>query len=179
MHPQVIIKFWFEEIDRKLWFSKNDEFDKILADTFFPIYIAAKSNELYEWRETIEGRLAEIILLDQFSRNFFRNSSQSFATDPLSLCLAQEAVSQKLDLKLSIKQRAFLYMPYMHSESMLIHQQAIKLFSIDGLEDNLRFEIHHKKIIELFGRYPHRNKLLGRESTPEEIKFLTQPGSSF
>jgi len=179
MNYQEIIKFWFEDIDRKLWFSKSDDFDGLLKEKFLPHYHAAKANELFSWRQHIQGRLAEIIMLDQFSRNLFRDSPLAFATDPLSLCLAQEAISQQLDKQLPLRQRAFLYMPYMHSESVIIHEQAVKLFSIEGLEDNLRFEIRHKKIIEQFGRYPHRNKILGRESTFEEIEFLTQPGSSF
>ena len=179
MKYQTVIKFWFEEIDNKLWFSKSDDFDRLLEVKFLTAYHAAKSNELFEWRQNIQGRLAEIILLDQFSRNLFRNSPLAFATDPLSLCLAQQAVSLQLDMDLPLKQRAFLYMPYMHSESLVIHQEAVKLFSNAGLDDNLRFEIRHKNIIEQFGRYPHRNKILGRESTAEEMDFLSHPGSSF
>lgn len=179
MHYQTIIQFWFEEVDKKLWFSKSDDFDCLLEEKFLSTYHAAKSNELFNWRQDVQGRLAEILLLDQFSRNLFRDSPLAFATDPLSLCLAQHAVLSKLDKELPLRQRAFLYMPYMHSESLVIHEQAVKLFSATGLEDNLRFEIRHKQIIEQFGRYPHRNKILGRESTPEEIDFLSQPGSSF
>lgn len=179
MNYQEIIKFWFGEVDKKLWFSKSDDFDHLLEEKFLHIYKSAKYNELYIWRQNIQGRLAEIIILDQFSRNLFRDSPLAFATDPLSLCLAQEAISQQLDKQLPLRQRAFLYMPFMHSESLVIHEQAVKLFSIEGLQDNLRFEIRHKKIIEQFGRYPHRNKMLGRESTLEEIEFLNQPGSSF
>jgi len=179
MNYQEVIKFWFEDIDRKLWFSKSDDFDRLLEKKFRSTYHAAKSNELFDWRQNAQGRLAEIILLDQFSRNLFRDSPLAFATDPLSLCLAQEAVLLQLDEELSLRQRAFLYMPYMHSESLIIHEQAVKLFSIEGLQNNLRFEIRHKKIIEQFGRYPHRNKMLGRESTLEEIEFLNQPSSSF
>ncbi|MCF6193642.1 MAG: DUF924 domain-containing protein [Kangiellaceae bacterium] len=179
MNYKEIIKFWFEDIDRKLWFSKSNDFDRLLEKKFHSTYHAAKSNELFDWRQNAQGRLAEIILLDQFSRNLFRDSPLAFTTDPLSLCLAQEAVLLQLDEDLPLIQRAFLYMPYMHSESLIIHHEAIKLFSIEGLEENLHFEIRHKKIIEQFGRYPHRNQLLGRESTPEEIDFLRQPRSSF
>lgn len=174
-----VLQFWFEEIDKRLWFRKSDEFDQMLSERFGDLYQSAKSNELFEWRKNAEGRLAEIILLDQFSRNLHRDSPLAFATDGLSLCLAQEAVQQQLDKKLSNAQRAFLYMPYMHSESLIIHEEAMKLFSAEGLENNLKFEIRHKNIIEQFGRYPHRNRVLGRESTKEEIKFLTQPGSPF
>ncbi|EAO7613966.1 DUF924 domain-containing protein, partial [Salmonella enterica] len=131
------------------------------------------------WRKTAEGRLAEIIVLDQFSRNLFRDSPQAFAQDSLALALAQEAISLNLDQQLSPEQRAFLYMPFMHSESKLIHEFALKLFQRLGNPTNLEFEKKHKVIIDRFGRYPHRNQILGRESTDEELTFLTQPDSSF
>jgi uncharacterized protein (DUF924 family) len=120
-----------------------------------------------------------VIVLDQFSRNMFRNQPQAFAWDPLSLALAQEAVAVGADQELTPQERSFLYMPYMHSESLIIHQVAIKLFEANGIEGNLKFEIAHMKIIERFGRYPHRNQILGRTSTPKELEFLKQPGSSF
>ena len=109
----------------------------------------------------------------------FRDSAESFAFDSLALVLAQEAVSSGVDKQLQQIEKSFLYMPYMHSESAIIHEQAVELFSQPGLENNLAFEHKHKDIIDRFGRYPHRNEILGRESTPEEIEFLQQPGSSF
>ena len=139
----------------------------------------AAQAELWGWRKTAEGRLAEIIVLDQFSRNLFRDSPQAFAQDSLALALAQEAISLNLDQQLSPEQRAFLYMPFMHSESKLIHEFALKLFQRLGNPTNLEFEKKHKVIIDRFGRYPHRNQILGRESTDEELTFLTQPDSSF
>ena len=129
--------------------------------------------------QTPEGRLAEIIVLDQFSRNLYRDQPHAFAYDNMALILAQEAISLQLDAQLSPEQRAFLYMPFMHSESKLIHEFALKLFQRLGNEINLNFEKKHKVIIDRFGRYPHRNALLGRVSTPEELAFLTQPNSSF
>jgi len=126
-----------------------------------------------------EGRLAEIIVLDQFSRNIYRGTARAFAQDSLALALAQEAISQDLDKQLSPEQRSFLYMPFMHSESKLIHEFALKLFQRLGNQANLEYEIKHKIIIDRFGRYPHRNQILGRESTEEELSFLTQPDSSF
>ena len=118
-------------------------------------------------------------MLDQFSRNMFRDSPLAFAHNALALALAQEAVSAKADEALSPVERSFLYMPYMHSESLLIHEIAVDLFQRNGIKGNLDFEIRHKAIIEKFGRYPHRNSILGRASTAEEIEFLKQPGSSF
>lgn len=126
-----------------------------------------------------EGRLAEIIVLDQLSRNLYRNSPLAFAQDALALALAQEAITLKLDAALPPIQRSFLYMPFMHSESKLIHQYALKLFEDLGNPINLDFEQRHKVIIDRFGRYPHRNQVLGRNSSQEELDFLTQPNSHF
>lgn len=117
--------------------------------------------------------------MDQFSRNLYRDQAQAFAQDSMALALAQEAITQQLDAQLSPEQRSFLYMPFMHSESKLIHEFALKLFQKLGNEINLSFEKKHKVIIDQFGRYPHRNAILGRQSTPEELEFLTQPNSHF
>ena len=118
-------------------------------------------------------------MLDQFSRNMFRDTAQAFATDALALVLAQEAVAAAADQQLPVQQRVFFYMPYMHSESLRIHDEALTLFSQPGLESNLDFEHRHRTILERFGRYPHRNAILGRDSSAAETAFLTQPGSSF
>lgn len=120
-----------------------------------------------------------MIVLDQFSRNIYRDSPKAFENDVMALILSQEIVSQKLDMELPVEQRSFIYMPYMHSESLLIHDEAIKLFDQKGLEGNLKYEIRHRDIIRRFGRYPHRNPVLGRASTEEEKQFLEQPGSVF
>ena len=146
---------------------------------FQAIHHQAIQAELWSWRKTAEGRLAEIIVLDQFSRNLYRDQPQAFAHDSMALMLAQEAISLQLDAQLSPDHRSFLYMPFMHSESKLIHEFALKLFQRLGNEINLSFEKKHKLIIDRFGRYPHRNAILGRSSTAEELEFLTQPNSSF
>lgn len=174
-----IINFWFSEIESKLWFKKDDDFDQLLCDRYGELHHRAARAELFPWRGSAEGRLAEVIVLDQFSRNMFRDSPKAFASDPLALALAQEAVSLGFDQQLEPQKRTFLYMPYMHSESLVIHDQALELFTDLGRENNLDFEKRHRVIIEKFGRYPHRNKLLGRQSTVAEYEFLTQPGSSF
>ena len=118
-------------------------------------------------------------MLDQFSRNVYRDTARAFAQDALALALAQELVASGQDRNLPTAQRVFAYMPYMHSESALIHEQALALFAQPGMENNLDFERRHKAIIDRFGRYPHRNAVLGRTSTPEELAFLSEPGSSF
>lgn len=176
---QDVIEFWFEEIKPAQWWKKDADFDALITARFADLHAQAARCELYAWRATALGRLAEILVLDQFSRNMFRDQPEAFATDTLALALAQEAVATGVDSALTPVQRSFLYMPYMHSESLLIHQQAVILYERNGIEENLKFEIKHKEIIERFGRYPHRNSILDRESTPEEIEFLKQPGSSF
>lgn len=174
-----VIAFWFEEIEPKRWFGKDPIFDNTVTQRFAELHARATRCELFAWRQAAAGRLAEIILLDQFSRNIFRDRAQAFAWDALALALAQEAVAQGVDQSLPARQRAFLYMPYMHSESALIHERALELLSAPGLEDNLKFERQHKAIIDRFGRYPHRNALLGRESSAGERAFLQSPGSGF
>lgn len=140
----------------------------------------ASEGGLTSWRQTPEGRLAEIIVLDQFPRNMFRNQADAFATDELARQCTRNAVAAGADKALTPQQRAFLYMPLMHSESRADHEEAVRLYSSHPeLSYNLDFELKHKAIIDRFGRYPHRNAALGRTSTPEEKNFLEQPGSSF
>jgi uncharacterized protein (DUF924 family) len=174
-----VLRFWFEEIDPSQWWKKDDAFDMSIIERFADIHAMARRCELFDWRTAARGRLAEIIVLDQFSRNMFRGSPLSFAQDPLALALAQEAVSVMADQALSPAERSILYMPFMHSESLKIHEVAMDLFRNNGMQSSLDFEIRHKQIIERFGRYPHRNNILGRESTAEEIEYLKQPGSGF
>lgn len=176
---QQLLDFWFKEIDRKLWFEKNEQFDDLLRQRFGALHAAAAQGELYSWRETLDGRLAEIIVLDQFSRNLYRNDARAFACDGMALVLTQEALAHQQPQNLPAERRAFLYLPLMHSESLLIHELAMRHFAEPGLEDNYRYEQLHQQIIARFGRYPHRNAALGRQSTTEELAFLQQPGSSF
>ncbi|WP_250656146.1 DUF924 family protein [Alkalimarinus coralli] len=179
MHSAEIIDFWFNEITPKAWFVKDPSFDQMIIDRFSATHQAAAQGELFNWRSSAEGCLAEIIVLDQFSRNMFRDQPLAFAYDGMALALAQRAVELKMDEALSLEQRPFLYMPYMHSESPVIHEVAVQLFDQPGLENNLHFEHRHKEIIDRYGRYPHRNDILGRVSTTDELNFLESPGSSF
>lgn len=174
-----VIRFWFDELEPKDWWKKDSQLDEHMAKRFMTIHQAAIGCELYPWRSTAIGRLAEIIVLDQFSRNIHRDTRLAFANDPLALGLAQEAVARRADQELTPVQRSFLYMPFMHSESAFIHEWALELFKKNGIQNNLHFEIKHKAIIDRFGRYPHRNELLGRESTAAELAFLKEPNSSF
>ena len=177
--PQTVLSFWFEEIEQSQWWKKDLAFDRLVKERFGRLHQQAVKCELYEWRKTAKGRLAEIIVLDQFSRNIFRDSSLAFSNDSLALALAQEAVSAKADLELSAVENSFLYMPYMHSESLAIHNVALNLYRKNGIESNYDYEVKHREIIEKYGRYPHRNSILGRASTSEELEFLNTPGSSF
>jgi uncharacterized protein (DUF924 family) len=127
-----LLSFWFEEIDPKTWWLKDRQFDDLIRERFAGMHAQAVAGELYEWRRSPHGRLAEVIVIDQFSRNLFRGSAKSFQFDPLALALAQEAVATGADLEIAENRRAFLYMPFMHSESKVIHRQAIKLFETLG-----------------------------------------------
>lgn len=178
LHHEVL-HFWFEELTPKQHFEKDETLDALIRERFAATHSAASQGELSDWRDTPEGRLAEIIVLDQFSRNLYRADARAFAADGMALVLAQEAVRQGADQALSVAQRLFMYMPYMHSESRAVHTTALRLFEDLGLAENLKYERAHKAIIDRFGRFPHRNAALGRASTSEELAFLTKPGSSF
>jgi uncharacterized protein (DUF924 family) len=174
-----VLRFWFDELNPQQWWQKDNALDKRILDKFESIHQQASQCELYQWRTCAKGRLAEIIVLDQFSRNMFRDTPQSFAQDSFALALAQQTIALGLDKELNAVERSFLYMPFMHSESLLIHHQACLLFKANGIDSNYQFELKHLEIIEKFGRYPHRNKILNRRSSIEEAKFLSQPNSSF
>lgn len=177
--PQLIVDFWFEDIDKTLWWAKDAEFDRLIAERFGEVHAKAIRCELFSWRTTAIGRLAEIIVLDQFSRNIYRDSARAFAYDALALALAQEAIAVGADQQLTAIQRGFLYMPFMHSESMVIHELAAKLYKNNSIQSFWDFEIKHQVVIRQYGRYPHRNAIFGRPSTPEEIDYLNTPGAGF
>lgn len=172
MNYYDVLDFWFEQLTPEQHFIKNDTLDLKMVEKFIIIHSQAISGELSSWREEPLGRLAEIILIDQFSRNIYRDDPKAFANDGMSLVLAQEAIRLGINKTFSSEHKLFLYMPFMHSESKMIHMTALNLFSEPGLEDSLPYEIDHKKTIDRFGRYPERNATLGRISTPEEDEYL-------
>ena len=176
---EQILHFWFTEITPEQWWRVDATFDAAIAERFGALHTAAHLGELYEWRREPRGRLAEIIILDQFSRNMYRGTARAFASDAAALALAQEAFAGGHDAALSQVERVFAYLPYMHSESRIVHVQAERLYAAIGLQSNLDFELRHKAIIDRFGRYPHRNEALGRQSTSDELQFLSEPGSRF
>ncbi|WP_110685220.1 DUF924 family protein [Salinicola aestuarinus] len=184
--PADVLGFWFDELAPKQWFKKDPTLDRTLTERFGETLIAAARGECQAWRTgaegrrcDAEGRLAEILVLDQFSRNIHRDTPSAFAQDPQALTLAKALVECDGDRQLPTQQRVFAYMPFMHSERLADHDRAVELFDQPGMEEQLRYEYRHREILERFGRYPHRNAILGRESTPAEVEFLRQPGSSF
>lgn len=176
MTPEKILTFWFEEVKPEKKFTVDPEFDALVSEKFEEVYWEVLNGKTDSWRETPEGRLAEIIVLDQFARNMFRGTPQAFSGDALALELAENAIAAGADKELQEEQRMFVYLPYMHSESLDVHEKAMDIFKSLGNEEVLEYEIKHKKIIEEFGRYPHRNEALGRESTPAEIAWLEAGG---
>ena len=202
MTPDKVLKFWFKECSPEQWFKKKSaKFDALIRRRFLKTYWAVVRGETglgprrkagarrreegprnsrareyawetSDWRKTPRGRLAEIIVLDQFSRNMFRGKPQAFLYDPLALALAQEVVRRGDDRKLSKIERRFLYLPFEHSESKKMHREAVRVFKSLGDKEALWYERDHKKVIDRFGRYPSRNKILGRKSTVAEKKFL-------
>ncbi len=185
-----VLVFWFGREDkpgygefREAWFRKDPEFDQQVQERFGPLYERAAAGELDGWREEARSCLALVICLDQFPRNMFRGDGRTHATDDKALETARYALERALDRELPPFQRVFVYMPFMHSESVEDQRRSVELFGRlaekPGAPDLTSYAVGHMEIVERFGRFPHRNVILGRETTPEEAEFLTQPGSSF
>lgn len=167
-----ILTFWFEELTPTEWFQANPILDQSIREKYGDLYIAVCAGLKQLWRESPEGALAEILVLDQFSRNIHRDTPQAFSMDEAARVLAREAMERGDDMILAPLKRQFMYMPFMHSEDRGDHELALTLFTALGNEHALRYEKMHNDIIDRFGRYPHRNIILGRTSTSEEIEFL-------
>lgn len=174
---QEIIKFWFKDTAPFKWFAKDYLFDKQIKDRFEQIHEIASDGGLEGWRDDSESALAEIIILDQFSRNLYRNKPEAFANDDLALRLAREAISKRYNRQIQDHKLLFLFMPFMHSEDKDAQKEGLKYFRMHKLDT--KYMLMHKKIIDQFGRFPHRNEILARKSTSEEKKFLETPNSSF
>ncbi len=182
-----ILEFWFGsgsdadlEHRQPLWFSKDPAFDQLIRERFLADYEKAAAGALDDWKKEPRGCLALILLLDQFSRNMFRGTPRAFATDPQALALAKEAVANAFDRVLRAIERAFVYLPFEHSENLADQRESVRLFS-EAAEAHpelwgfVPYAVQHLEIIERFGRFPHRNAILGRRSTPEELEFLSAP----
>ena len=175
---KTVTDFWFIELHPKQHWIKDPKLDDKIKTRFERTLIQARACELFEWRKNPKGRLAEIIVLDQFSLNIYRGIPESFTSNPQALTLAQEAVAGDHD-ELKPLEKAFLYMPFMQSESLLIQDQSVRLFENLGNQNNLDYAIKLRKVIQRFGRFAYRNSILDHPSTVEETEFLKQPGSSF
>lgn len=199
----IILNYWFNNLNDELlideksevvkkWFIKTEKTDSEIKNTFEVDLINAKSGKYKEWESDIKGRLALIILYDQFSRNIYRNTSRMFDSDTLAIELSNRCIQDKMDDRLSLIEKCFLYMPFMHSEDINIQERSTFLFSdildqakskspqnIAYFENTLKFAKQHYEIIKTFNRFPHRNLILKRPSTQKELEFLKTPGSSF
>lgn len=170
--PHQLLRFWFDEAGPKHWFKQSHSFDALCKARFLPTLESAIKGECWEWRKTPAGRCAEIIVLDQLSRNLFRQDPRAYAQDGMALVLAQEAVTNKDDERMNADERYFCYMPYMHSESLAVHEEGLRLFEALGNPEALRYEKAHRDVIYQFGRYPSRNAALGRTNTQQEEVYL-------
>lgn len=171
--PEDVVTFWREAGPEK-WFAKDKAFDQSCRDRFMPTYEAAARGDLNEWELTPEGALAVILLLDQFPRNMFRGQRETYKTDPAALMAADRAIERGFDQKVEPDLRQFFYLPFMHSESLRHQERSVALNEALGKHDSIYWARHHRDIIARFGRFPHRNVILGRETTPEEAEFLKQ-----
>lgn len=184
-----VLDFWFADGRhgyRQIWFKRDDAFDAEIRARFGGLVVPAREGKLDDWAATPEGALALTILLDQFPRNLFRGSPEAFASDPHALALARRVLHERMDLAMTTTERGFLYLPFEHSESMEAQNQSVTVF--EGLRDCpqsaapggvIDYAWRHWHVIRRFGRFPHRNAVLGRESTPAELAYLAQPGSGF
>lgn len=182
-----VLAFWFgdgpEDVPRKVWFAKDDEFDRVCRERFAASHAAASAGELDHWQDTPAGALALIVLLDQLSRNIHRGTAAAFAQDARALAVARSAVERGFDRQLTPLRRMFVYLPFEHSEDRADQARSVALFeSLRGnpwLDEAIDYAHRHQAVIDRFGRFPHRNAILGRESTAAELEYLATPGSGF
>ena len=173
--PAQVLDFWFGAGPKK-WFSKDDAFDAEIRERFLPTYEAAAAGRLSDWEATPDDALALLILLDQFPRNMFRGSPRTFAADPLALAVAKRAVAQHFDRQLDLPKRNFFYLPFEHSEDLVDQEHCVQLTRRNSDAEGVKWAELHADIIRRFGRFPHRNAVLGRATTPEEQAFLDGGG---
>lgn len=173
--PQQVLDYWFAPGMEKCWFSSTTELDQTMRERYTSLWQAARDGGLQDWERSPTGALALVIVLDQFPLNMFRNQPESFSTEAASRDVASRAIDQGFDHALTAVQLPFLYLPFMHSEKLDDQVRSVQLFEQAGLTDNIRFARHHHDIVARFGRFPHRNAILGRDSTQEELDWLASP----
>jgi uncharacterized protein (DUF924 family) len=174
-----VLDFWFGQVGEEGWFAKSDVLDAECAHRFGPLRDLVLGNSAAGWRDDSDTLLAAIILLDQFSRNIHRGEAEAFAADPLARALALEAIEKGWDKPLPSERRAFIYLPLEHAEDMAMQKLSVEMFATLEDEEDLKYARDHAAVIERFGRFPSRNAALGRESTPEELAYLSQPGAGW
>ena len=174
-----VLKFWFEQTEPDQWFKKDPAFDASIRERFLSLHEVLVSCETHGLLTDAQTALAAVIVLDQMSRNMFRDTPRAFATDPLALWIAEAAIARGFDAGLTKDQRMFLYMPFQHSEDCRSQARGVALMASLGDAEQIKWAEAHRAIVDRFGRFPHRNGILGRASTPEETEFLKRPGSSF
>jgi uncharacterized protein (DUF924 family) len=171
--PAEVLQFW-REAGPDAWFTKNPDFDARCRGRFLGAYETAAAGDLSAWEQTAEGALALLILLDQMPRNMFRGDPRTWATDPLALAIAERALAKGFDREVPRDVQQFFYLPFMHAEDLAAQERSLAIYEARGDAENLKFAHHHHDIIARFGRFPHRNEVLGRDSTPEELAFLEE-----
>lgn len=175
--PCEILDLWFAEATRPMWFNSTQEFDREVRARFEATYQAGKRGELTDWERDVDGALALVILFDQFPHHMYRQQAESFAMEAQARAIARRILWRELDRTLAPERQAFAYLPFMHSENLADQEQSVQLFSQPGLENNLKWALHHRDIVRRFGRFPHRNVISGRTSTAAEIEYLQAQGS--
>jgi uncharacterized protein (DUF924 family) len=179
MHAQAqeIVEFWFSAAVKARWFKPTPEFDAQLRDKYSALLRAARAGELHDWADTAQGALALILLLDQLPRNIYRGDAESFAGDAQALSVARQALVSGFDTDVDVEQRQFFYLPFMHSEELADQEQCVALCEATRAEENIKFARLHRDLIARFGRFPHRNRVLNRESTDAELDYLASDGA--
>jgi uncharacterized protein (DUF924 family) len=167
-----IIDFWFSADVQPMWFNATPEFDALLRDRYEQTWGRARAGVYDHWAQEPLSALALVIILDQFPLNMFRQDARQYSTEAHARSIAGQLIASGQDQQLSDRQKAFLYLPYMHSEKLEDQDFAVELYQKAGLDDNLRYAHHHRDVVKRFGRFPHRNEALGRQSTEEEIEYL-------
>lgn len=178
---ETVLDFWFVQTQPQQWFQVNEEFDQVVKDQFEESYQLAADGVYEDWKNDADGALALVLLLDQMPRNMFRGTSKAFATDGKALVVSKYAISKGLDQVLTPPKRRFLYLPFEHSENLNDQRRSVELFESMKDDDPLGYDyaMRHFKVIEKYNRFPHRNKIIGRENTPDEEEYLSQPGAGF
>lgn len=177
--PEEVFSFWFTELTRKDWFEKNEALDEAMRRHFAATHLSLARGELDAWRASPQDRLAAVIMLDQISRNIYRGTPLAFATDWLALREAKLAIEAGADMMVLPEERCFFYLPFEHAEELAEQDRSVELFTLLGDAEYLDYAERHRAVIREFGRFPHRNALLGRESTAAELEYLSKPGAGF